>query len=257
MIRGGLLGAMVVLAGSGWCAAQQESGFQPFLGQGIYDLTGIYSQAARATAAQRVAYQAFQLTVDHLSRQFAASPEYRSAMDDLDQAHAALEAARTPILAQVAEDQHYQELVQKYQNVSVVVKEGGLSMRDLFDLATRKMQYATEMHRMEDDALSADPAVQAARSRLIETQRTAADLRERFELSLYDNPRWIAAKQAYDNAQIELAGAQGAVFGANLTVALTVDADARHTLYSAPSQFVAAGPIVPFINTGFYYGRRY
>jgi hypothetical protein len=195
------------------------------------------------------------ITVLRLNREFTDSASYKSAAAEVDAAHDALNTARRPVLATVAGDPHYAELSAKYDNVSKVLSEGGLSHADLVDLAARKMDYGTAMHLMEAEALGNDSAVSAARERLVTAQRKLDDLREQFATTLYKNPVWQAAKQSYDNAEVSLASAEGAVVGANITACLSILADQRHQLYNFEYGNFYAQPL--YVDASSYYGRRY
>jgi hypothetical protein len=259
MIRGSVFSLAALLICAGLCRGQQQtlpiSYSQPYLGQGVYDLTTIYSHDASAWAEDYRAYSELNITVLRLSREFNDSAEYKTAVAEVGSAHAALEAARRPVLAQVADDPHHTELAEKYANVSQVLAAGGLPASDLHDLAARKMEYGSEMHVMEAQALANDSAVTTARDRLVGAQRKVDDMREKFAATLYKNPQWAAAKQSYDNAEISLAGAEGAVVGANITACLSVLADQRHQLYNFEFGNFYAQPL--FVDASSYYGRRY
>jgi hypothetical protein len=259
MFRGGFISLASCLICAGWCFAQQQAVpvayFQPFLGQGVYDLTSVYSNDFAAWAEQRRANLEMTLTVLRLNREFAASPQYKAAMLEVEAAHDALDEARKPVLAAVAGDERHMELAEKYANVSQVLSEGGLPLNDLLDLAARKMEYGSQMHTMEGDALANDPAVKSARDRLVTAQRKLDDMREQFAAAMYKNPQWAAAKQAFDNSEISLASAEGAVVGANLTACLAVWADQRHQLYNFSYGNFYAQPL--FVDSSLYYGRRY
>jgi hypothetical protein len=267
MFRGGFC-LIVCLAMGGICLGQEfyspsqmpmRASYayysQPFLNQGIYDLTGVYSQYSAAVAEDQRAYSELNITIIRLQREFVHSAEFKAAMQEVDDAHDALDDARRPVLAAVAGDPHYQELAARHQTVDAELSRGGLPLRDVLDLAASKMGYGTEMRRMEAEALRNDPAVQSARTRLVSAQRKVDDMRERFEDTLYQNTRWATAKQSYDNAEIAVAAANGAVIGANTTACLAICADQRHTLYNYG--FGADSYAYPIFDGSSYYGRRY
>ena len=204
---------------------------QSALDSGVYDLTNVYAQAATARAEERRASSDLNITVIRLKRNFETSPEYKSALQEVNQAHDALDSARKPIFDQVSGDPHYKELSEKREKVSTILSEGNLAPRDVLDLAMRKMMYGSEMRRMESDALNNDSGVQSARNRLVSAQQKVNDLRDKFEGTIYQNPQWAAAKQALENSRVAAAGAEGAQVGAIYTVNQANSADARHSLY--------------------------
>jgi hypothetical protein len=214
---------------------------------GVESLAFVYGQCGSAYVAEQIADSDLNVTVVHLTREFELSPQYQQALQDVSDAHDGLDAAERPILRLLAGDAHYQELAAKRLKMQIILSEGGL-----LDIAWSKMQYGSEMHRMEADALASDPSVQQARKQLVSAQHRADLMRQRFEATLYQNPRWAAAKQNYDATRIALAGAVAAVDGVNATTCIEDNADARHAVYgdySTPfgGAYVAAA----------YYGRRY
>ncbi|HUB27236.1 MAG TPA: hypothetical protein VL992_17560 [Tepidisphaeraceae bacterium] len=230
-------------------ARGQEVGTPQF---GVESLAFVYAQCGSAYMAQQIADSNLNITAIHLQREFELSPQYQQALQDVTNAREALDAAERPILKLLAGDAHYQELAAKRLKMQIVLSEDGLEFRDLLDIAWAKMQYGSEMHRMEGDALASDPSVQEARKQLVAAQRTADLMRKRFEATLYRNPQWMAARQNYDSARIALAGAQAAVCGVNTTACLEDDADARHAIYGDYS-IPFTGPYI----AAAYYGRRY
>jgi hypothetical protein len=269
MLRGSfipIVPLVAILAGAGFSLAQSTAVSsanysQPFLGQGVYDLTTVYGQESAAWAEDHRAYTELNMTVIRLQREFTHSAQYKTAAQDIEDAHNALDAARRPDLATIYGDPHYQELNAKWHNVAEVLAEGGLAPRDMLQLAARKMDYGSEMRRMEAAVLNGDSAVTAARDRLVTAQKHLDDMRQTFEDNLYKNPTWAAAKQSYDNAEIAYAGAQGAVIGANVTACLAADADIRHSLYNwsfgANGIGLGYGFGYPNVIAAAYYARRY
>jgi 4-hydroxy-3-polyprenylbenzoate decarboxylase len=217
MFRGSFISLVAILAGGNCCLGQfsvvsPADYTQPFLGQGVYDLTAVYGQESAAWAEDHRAYSELNMTIIRLQREFTHSPQYKAAAQEVDDAQAALDAARRPVLAAVAGDPHYQELHAKWQNVADVLAEGGLPAPDMLQLAARKMDYGSEMQKMEAAALSSDPAVANARARLAPLHRLPsphahADLR-RFlkllesegELTCASNPRSIPSSKSAEIA---------------------------------------------------------
>jgi hypothetical protein len=246
MVRGLFVGAILCLtlgdfSGKVWAQQMPASAssdnpspttIQSDLSGGVYDLTMVYAREGAAQAYDQIAYSDLNMTVIRLQKEFEHSPAYQAALAELTQAHDALDAARRPVLLLVAEDPRYQDLAKKHENVSQVLAEGGLGTIDMLDLARRKMEYGSEMTLIAAKAMDNDQPVLAARQRLVTAQKMVDHLREQFELNLYKNPDWIAAKQTYNNAEVGLAGAQLAVVGANVTACLAAEADARHSLYN-------------------------
>lgn len=231
---------------------------------GVESMAFVYGQAGSAAEAAQIASDRFSLTIIHLRRQFEISPEYQTALQDVSDAFDDLAAAEKPVVEQVQADGHYQEVEAQYLKIQKVIDEGGLSFPDLIDLAWNKMEYGSKLHRMEGDALAHDPAVVEARKHLVTAQRNVNLMRDRFEATLYQNPTWMAAKQAVDNSQIALAGANAAVNGVNYTAYLESGADERHDLYNGEGtvvdddSYLLAGGVgygIPAFGGGF--GRPY
>ncbi|HUB28021.1 MAG TPA: hypothetical protein VL992_21525 [Tepidisphaeraceae bacterium] len=193
---------------------------QQALGYGVYDLTQVEANKAVALEEEDQAELGMTITVIRLQKEFETSPEYKAAAQELDQAHQALDNARRSVIDQVSGDPRYQELTEKHDRLAAVIASGGLTTRDLYDLAERKMQYGSDAMKLEAAALDNNSDVQSARSRLISAQQKMDDLRDRFQTTLYQNPQWASAKQTLDNARIARSAALGAENGAFITANL-------------------------------------
>jgi hypothetical protein len=224
---------------------------QTALGQGVYDLTTVYARLGAAESTYAIAYTDLNLTVIRQEREFLASPEYKAAAAEVEQAHDALDAARYPVLEQLAHDPHYQDLAQRHVTVSMELEQGNLPARDVIDLAKSKMDYGSEMRLMEAHALSYDANVSAARARLIAGQKVVDDMREKFELTLYKTPEFAAAHAALDNAEVAVSAARLGAIGANITARRAERADFRRSFYNYQyGNFTYGSPY-------YAYGRQY
>ncbi|HTW94676.1 MAG TPA: hypothetical protein VMD30_07790 [Tepidisphaeraceae bacterium] len=204
---------------------------QEALSSGVYDLTSVDANAAAALEQENLAELEFNVTVIRLQKEFETSPEYKAAATELDQAHQALDNARQSVVDQVQGDPRYQELTDKHDRLGEVIASGGLTTRDLYDLAQRKMEYGSDAMKIEAAALNNSSDVQSARSRLVAAQQKMDDLRDRFQTTLYQNPQWASAKQAMDNAQVNQAAAQGAKMGAYTTAAMAYNSNLVRSSY--------------------------
>jgi hypothetical protein len=204
---------------------------QQSLDSGVYDLTSVEANRAAAIAEEDRAEMELNITVIRLQKDFETSPEYKAAVQELDQAHQALDSARSSVLDQVAGDPRYQQLSDKHDRIAAVLEDGGLSPRDLYDLAQRKMEYGSDARKMEASALNNSSDVQSARSRLVSAQQKMDDLRDRFSATIYQNPQWASAKQSLDNARIAKAAALGAEQGAFITAAVAANSAAIRSAY--------------------------
>ena len=252
MTRVGVVSAILGLA-----AGSLAFGQQPYLDSGVYDFTNVCAQYAAARAADQIAWSDFNMTVIRLERAFHASPQYQAAVQEVDDAYAGLQSAEQPVLEMVERDPHYQEIAAKRTNVSLVMLQDDLPRKDFIDLATSKMEYGTQMRQMERAALAGDAGVQRARQRLVAAQRALDDLSNNFADTLYQNPQWMAAKEAYNRAEVACAGADGAVWGAGLTSCLAVEADARHSAYAGDYSAAGFGGSSAYPYGYGYFGRRY
>jgi hypothetical protein len=222
---------------------------QQSIDYGVYDIATAYGQAAAARAEYYRADTEFNLTVIRLQREFQTSQEYKAALADVESARDALDAARKPVLDQVAGDPKYTELMQKHDRVAGALAEGNLPAQDVVDLAGKKMEYGSVARKMESDALNKDSSVQSARQRLVSAQQKVNDLRERFEATLYQNPQWAAAKTAYENAKMQTLTSDAILTGSTISRIDTINADARRYRFGNVS--------TPYGDYGYGYGDPY
>jgi len=105
--------------------------------------------------------------------QLEGLPAYRQAMAELTKAQAAYDAASTKVLEKLKTNPDYQQLIktrdQAEENVEAVQASAKIpSSEEVTSAAQRKLDIKAKITRMEQDALMADTATAAAKSRLID-----------------------------------------------------------------------------------------
>jgi len=156
------------------------------------------------------------------------------------------------VAADVSTAEGCKVLVAALPEVDILINNAGIfEPKPFFDIPDAEMKELTRASaRLEpDDVLLAREA-----EVLIAAQRKMDDIVETFQATIYKNPQWAQAKQAYDHAEIAVAAAGGAVNGANITACLVIQADVRHSFYNSYSY---NGGALAFFDPGSYYGRRY
>jgi hypothetical protein len=133
----------------------------------------------------------------------------------LADAEQTLKSASDPIRAAVVKRSEYISALSAKRDAQMRLealrRTAPAESAELAALAQAAMKFGAAAHKMEFDALEASPAVQSAREQLAGARSNLARLRAQFTLSLRQDPRWLAAKQAVDSANAETIAAERAL----------------------------------------------
>jgi hypothetical protein len=176
------------------------------------DPSDLPAASARAAAARLALAQAetdLNLAVIRLQANFAASPDYRSAADELHAAQAVFDAARSRVAQTLASDDAYQELLSRRDRVGDVLEKDQAILLpiDRLQLSQRKMDYAREASEWENNAMDQNADVTAARQRLAAAATRVRELREKFDAGIPLDPTWQGARAAAINLRVATAAA--------------------------------------------------
>jgi len=221
----------------------------------VYDMAPACGRAAYYDEQYQRTYAELQMVIERLRKEYLLSDEYRTASKKLDDAKAAYDAARAPVLQAVTATQECRDLLEKRTRVSIALQQPKLPKEDVAALAQRKMEYGATASRMEAEALNADVTVRQTRADYLAAQAELNDKLAHSQLALVDQPAYVTAKKAFDLASDNRAAAQGVLAGAWISRNDTVDSDYRR--YPPPSGNLVA----PWIGVGYpgywtgYYGN--
>ncbi len=145
-----------------------------------------------------------------LKAEFESRDEWVRAQADLKKAQADYEAAKKPVMDALAKKPDYQKAAQAKQKAEAerdALKDARNAADKLYDAATRVMDANLIITKLENDALAADPKVQAAKKQLAEAQAAVTALNKQFQDEIQGNAEWAEARKLTDDAQIILAQA--------------------------------------------------
>jgi hypothetical protein len=185
------------------------------------EVQAVPAAAARLAAARAIAdnsQSALHRLIDQLKEDFEVSADMASALRAEQDAYDHFVAERNRVLQQVASSKEYQtlrDLSDELNEKLVVLNDHPETNRDQI-VATAKLRlaYARRLSAMEGEALGADSAVQAARSRFMEAAAKLSDLRASFARSLRRDTKVVAARQQMEDARVDRAAAHAVLVGA-------------------------------------------
>jgi len=167
-------------------------------------ITDAQSDVTRAQAALTE-------VVTKLRTDFEAGKDWQDAQAAQKAAQAEFEAAKKPVVEAVKRNFKYQ----------TAEKERAEAEKELADLRAKNVigdpilkavnkqaDAASEMMKIENEALNADAKVVEARKKLAEATQAVAMLKKQFDSSLTTDAGWMEAKKGVDMAQEQVATAQ-------------------------------------------------
>jgi len=178
------------------------------------DRTGSIEARKKITAAQSdvtKAQSALAEVVSKLRADFEAGKDWQDATAALKQAQMEFDAAKKPVIEAVKKNFKYQ---QAERDKAEAEKElADLRARNVIGdpilKAVNKQADATsDMMKMENEAMSADPKVVEARKKVSEASMAVALLKKQFDSSLGADAGWQDAKKGVDAAQEQIGTAQ-------------------------------------------------
>jgi hypothetical protein len=194
---------------------QNAAGQSDFPQDEVHDWVVASARAARAQAMLHLSEKQLNDAIRDAQWTFENSQEYKEAAIGEKQAYNAYTAERQRALKSVLGDSKYQaalqlcdELSDKIAKYRAMAKPGQIPREELLALASQKLQYASDAHNMERDALDKDAAVQDARQKMVQASARANELRAAFDRSIRMNPQIVQARRNLDQADVDLITAQ-------------------------------------------------
>ena len=206
-----ICGLMIVFGSEALAQAQRAT---PSQDPPPVDRSGSIQARKKITDAQAdvtKAQAALAEVVSKLRTDFEAGKDWQDAQAALKQAQMEFEAAKKPVIEAVKKNFKYQ----------TAEKEKIAAEKELADLRTnnvigdpilkavnKQADAISEMMKMENDAMNADPKVVEARKKLAEATTAVALLKKQFDSSVGTDAGWQENKKAVDMAQEQVATAQ-------------------------------------------------
>lgn len=136
---------------------------------------------------------------------FEASPDYMTAQADVKKAQDAYEAASKPVLDGLRVKPEYQRAVEDEKSAKATVAarrdaKPGVTPEQITPKATEAMEAATEVTKMERDALASDGTAASAKAALDEATARLNALQAQRDAAVLADPTWQGAKQLLDSA---------------------------------------------------------
>ena len=184
-------------------------------------------RAARARAEFRLAENHLNQAVRDEQAAFDNSRDMRDAVAQEKKAYDEYTAARANALKGVVADPKYQAAVQLRDDLTEQIRQRRsnrtLTHEAMLALASQKLSYASDARAMETVALDNDANLKEARQRMVEASRRVSDLRARFDSSVRDNPRILAARRNLEVARVEHLTAEADLRGAIIAGGAALD----------------------------------
>lgn len=181
----------------------------------VHDWVVASARAARCRAMLHLSEKQLEDSIRDAQWTFENSAEYKDAAAAEKQAYDNYNAERQRALKAVLNDPKYQAAVQLADEVAdkiakyrAMAKPGQIPREDLLALASQKLQYASDAHNMEREALDKDAAVQDARQKMVQASAKANALRNSFDNSIRMNPQIAQSRHSLDQARVELITAE-------------------------------------------------
>jgi len=196
----------------------------------VHDWVVASARAARSRAMLHLAEQQLTDSIRDSQFTFEQSQEFREASASEKQAYDAYTSERQKALQSVLHDPAYvaaiqlrDEMASRIEKLRAMSKPGPVPREDVLEAASLKLQYASDAHNMERDALEKDTAVQDSRQKMVQASARVAELRAAFDNSVRMNPQIVQARRDLDNARVELITAEAYYSAAAAAGAMATD----------------------------------
>lgn len=194
---------------------QNGAGQGDFPQDEVHDWVVASARAARCRAMLHLSEKQLEDSIRDAQWTFENSAEYKDAAAAEKQAYDNYNAERQRALKSVLDDPKYQAAVQLVDELSdkiakyrAMAKPGQIPREDLLALASQKLQFASDAHNLEREALDKDAAVQDARQKMVQASAKANSLRNAFDNSIRMNSQIAQARHSLDQARVELITAE-------------------------------------------------
>lgn len=187
-----------------------------------------FARRAATHAIRRQRNLDLQLTVNRAVAEFERSDEFTTATADEKAAYAAYVEARANALQKVLDEPQYRayshlkdDLAEQIEQMRSAAKQPAPSV--VMPVASQKLRYARELSKVESQALRENPDYAQARERLREASKRLNKLRSDFEFNLYDDQKFVQARNEYKDSKIAAVTASAYLNGTLRTAKEAVD----------------------------------
>jgi hypothetical protein len=205
----------------------------------VYDALASASSARNEAAAAHAELNKAQTALMRITRELWSAVARDRDLLEAEQAHAAAAATyreiSKPILASLSEQSNYRAacdaLARAQQHSNEVLARAGAFTDERVAAAGEVLRTKTVVSKLESDALCADPDILKAKERCSAAQQHLKEVRAHIVQLMHQNPTYMAALRAADEAVANAAAADQQLADANekLSVAQRKFADLTAT----------------------------
>ncbi|MDP9172412.1 MAG: hypothetical protein M3O30_00910 [Planctomycetota bacterium] len=217
----------------------------------VYDLGPVMARAAFADSEYDNANANLNIAVSRTRKDFDNSPDVVAARQKLQDAQKTYDNAAAQVMADVAKDPNYQNLVDHRSELDAAISQT-VSPAARADLARQKLDISATLSHVRAvalaEAMKNDSALMQAKDNVALAQQQLADKLNQHDSAFYDNQHVAGAWSNLQNSRSMRAAAQGYLQGALITRSDIIATDERHNPNYGN---IAAGGFDPY-NSGYF-----
>lgn len=196
------------------------------------DLAHDWVIASARFAYSRATFHRLERELDNTVRMaqftFEQSHDYQEAVAAEKRAYDAFVAERQRALQSVVKDPKYIAALELRDKTGEKIATLRAKFHELprdvaVELASVKLQFASDAHAMEAEALERDDALKAARQRMVEANAKVAALRTGFDNSVRTNPQILQARRDLEDARVAFITAEAYLNASTIATGLATD----------------------------------
>jgi hypothetical protein len=184
------------------------------------------TDAARTRTLFRQADSAMDAGYRRAQAHFENSREYQDAMADEEKAFADYSAAREKAMASLNDNSRYHEILRLRDEMGAQLDafraDKHADKIQMAALASLKMQYASDAHAIEAQAIDSNADVKSARDRMVAAGRKAIAMRASFNDSLHDDAQLVQLRKNKEDARVAMITADAFTTAAGVAASVAV-----------------------------------
>jgi hypothetical protein len=208
--------------------AQGASNASDFPGDQVHDWVVASARYAYSRAMFHRAEKELDDTVRMAQFTFEQSKEYQDAVETEKHAYDAYIAERQHALQSVLKDPKYVAALELRDKTGdkisqLRIRHGDVPREMIAELASLKLQFASDAHAMESEALDRDSALKNLRQRMVEANSKVSALRTSFDLSVRTNPQIRQSRRNLEDSRVALITSEAYLNAATIATAVASD----------------------------------
>jgi len=187
------------------------------------------TDAARTRTLFRQADSALDAGYRRAQAHFETSKDYQDARADEEKAFADYTAAREKALSSLNDNARYHEIIRLRDEMGAQLDacraDPHADKIQVAALAGLKMQYASDAHAIEAQAIDSNADVKSARDRMVAAGRKTTAMRASFNESLHDDPQIAQLRKNKEDARVAMITADAFTTAAGVAASVAVSYD--------------------------------